>query len=108
MHILKVVLQGVGETIMLRFRDKDSAESQRNKIQTAMETQDGTYPMPVDVEDDFGLSVRIPSYGALLVQLIDFEKASEGDAVWQYTQKKIQDRIITRLMAERPIIKKAF
>jgi len=108
MHILKIILQGVGETIMLRFKTKSDAELNRNNIQTTMETKDGVYPMPVDIEDDFGLSVKIPPYGVLLMILIDFEKAMEGDATWGYNQKKIQDRTINRLMAEQPIIQKAF
>lgn len=107
MHILKIILQGVGETVMLRFKKKDDATTCRNQIQDAMQTKDGAYPRPVDTEDDFGLSVKIPPYGVLLMQLIDFEKAAEGDAIWHYNQKKIQERVINRLMAEQPIIRNA-
>ena len=108
MQILKVVIQGVGETLMLRFNTKESAEGYRDKIQDACNPKDGVYPGNIYVEDDFGLSVYVPPYGVLLMMLIDFEKAMEGDAIWQYSQKKIQDRIINRLMAEKPIIHQAF
>ncbi|HTS07813.1 MAG TPA: hypothetical protein VMP68_19725 [Candidatus Eisenbacteria bacterium] len=108
MQILKIVIQGVGETIMLRFNSKELAEKYREKIQDACNPKDGVYPGNVYVEDDFGFSVYVPPYGVLLMMMIDFEKAMEGDAVWQYNQKKIQERTINRLMAESPIIHKAF
>jgi len=108
MQILKIVLQGIGETLMLRFKTKKSAEYYRHKIHAAMETTEGTYPSAVEIEDDYGLCVKIPPYGVLLIQLIDFEKAMEGDATNQYIQKKIQDRVFNRLMVEHPIIEKPF
>ena len=108
MQILKIILQGVGETLMLRFKTKKSAEYYRHKIHAAMETTEGTYPAAIEIDDDYGLSVKIPPYGVLLVQLIDFEKAMEGDATTQYNQKEIQDRVFSRLMAEQPIIQKPF
>ena len=108
MQILKIVIQGVGETIMLRFNTKELAEAYREKIQDACNPKDGVYPGNIYVEDDFGLSVYVPPYGVLLMMMIDFEKAMEGDATWQYNQKKIQDRMINRLMSEKPLIQRPF
>lgn len=104
MHLLKIVMQGVGETLMFRFKDEMAARSIREQIQEAMQRTDGIVPLPMDIVDDYGLFVRVPPYGVLLVQQIDFEKAVEGDAIWQYKQKKIQDRVINRMMTESPII----
>lgn len=104
MHLLKIFMQGIGESLLLRFKSEATARALREQIQEAMERTGGIVPNPIEIDDDFGLFVRIPPYGVLLVQQIDFEKAMEGDATWQYNQKKIQDRVISRLMAEKPII----
>lgn len=106
MYILKIVLNGVGETIMLRFRSMETVNYFHGKIQGAMERNEGLSPESVYVEDDFGLSMKIHPYSVLMIQQIDFEKAMEGDAIWQFNQKKIHDRIISDLAGKTIINRK--
>jgi hypothetical protein len=104
MHILKVFLHGIGETLMVRFKEKSSADKARSEIEGMLFQDSGKIPGPVLIEDDFGLSVNIPYHSIMLVQQIDFEKAIEGDAQWQFVQQKIGTRTLDRLKASSPII----
>lgn len=105
MYIIKVILQGIGETLMFRFKEKVSAESVRDDLESNIFASDTAIKSQyILVEDDFGLSVRVPNYTILVVQLIDFEKAMTGDATWQFYQQKFGNRALDKLKAGSPII----
>jgi hypothetical protein len=104
MHILKVVISGVGETVMFRFKDKIKADLGREELEKALFRSGGIVSDPILVEDDFGLSVNIPEHAVLLVQQIDFEKAVIGDANWQFLQQKLGSRELERLNSGATIL----
>lgn len=103
MYILKIVLNGVGETIMFRFKAEETINYFCGKIQDSMDKMRESIPESVYVEDDFGLSMRIHPYNVVMMQFIDFEKAMEGDAIWNFQQQKILDRVRQSLTSQ-PII----
>jgi len=104
MHILKVILNGVGETIVFRFNNLSSANSARFELEKLIFYKEGDSPEPVQINDDFGMSVRIPAYSVVLVMQIDFEKTIEGDASCQFTTQKIGSRALEKMKASSPII----
>jgi hypothetical protein len=107
MYILKIVLSGVGETLMVRFKSKDAADKARIALERPLYGNKDGEPSnlgPILIEDDFGLSVRIPYYSLMLVQYIEFERAVEGDATWQFIQQKIGTKTVEKLKAASPII----
>ncbi len=105
MYILKVVVQGMGETLMFRFKQKSVATSFRADLDACVFRDNNDVTLKhVLVEDDFGLSIKIPYYSVILVELIDFEKAVEGDATWQFMQQKLGSRTLDKLKAGSPII----
>jgi hypothetical protein len=109
MYFLKIIMSGVGETLVARYKDKTSAEKAKEKIEFPLfgvEQNEGELKggRPILIEDDFGLSMKIPYYSILLVMMIDFEQAAEGDATCQFLQHKTANRTIEKLNASSPII----
>lgn len=97
MFLVKVVFQGVGETIMLRYRLKGKAENARKTLQAFQTHAKGGESEAVEFEDDFGLSILVAPYSVALVFMQDLDKAIDGDATFQFQQNKIGQATITRL-----------
>jgi len=104
MHILKVFVQSVGETLMFRFKERASASSIKADLEKRLFAEFGKKTDPISISDDYGLSVTIPYHAVLLVQQIDLEKMVEGDATMQFNQQKIGNRTLGRLKSGSPII----
>jgi hypothetical protein len=104
MHIVKAVIQGVGESVMLRFKTADAAELSWSEIE-AFRTRIFTEKTePYIATDDYGHKVALPAYQVLLVMMIDIDKSMEGDVVFNYDKHQVEQRTVSRLQAGSPII----
>ncbi len=104
MFLLKVVFQGVGETVMLRYRLKGKAENARKTLQAFHTHAKDGESEAIEFEDDFGLSILVAPYSIVLVFMQDLDKAIDGDATFEFQQSKIKQATITRLQNNRGLL----
>lgn len=98
MHILKVVLIGVGETLIFQYKTEDRAMShylalrRQGLHQSLDEAADSAAPF-FDLEDDYGVRTKIGPYSVALVMLIDADKMIAGNVTFQLDQNRIAQRV---------------
>ena len=103
MNIIKVVVTGVGETVMLRYKTEGAAVKVWDEIEAFRRmTFDGPAQSYMAM-DDYGMRVALPAYQVALSLLINVDKSLEGDFQYQIDQGKAHQRAQT-LAANPPIV----
>jgi len=96
-HILKVVLIGVGETLIFQYKTEDRAMShylalRRQSASQSPEEMAGNVAPFFDLEDDYGVRAKIGPYSVALVMVIDADKMIAGNVTFQLDQHRIAKR----------------
>ena len=104
MHIVKAVIQGVGESVMLRFKTAAAAELSWSEIEAFRTRIFSDKTEPYIAADDYGHKFALPAYQVLLVIMINIDKSMEGDVVFKYDKDQVEQRTVARLQAGSPII----
>ena len=95
MHVLKVFLDGIGETLVLRFKLKGNAEAARATLLKNRAGEGDT-----DLADDYGMQCFISNFAVRGVWLIDARTSLQGDVRFQIMQQQIgQDEVQRAQMA---------
>ncbi len=106
MFFVKTVLQGIGESLILRYKNEAAAATAYEKLEAhrSWNAAGPASPPMLEVTDDFGLRVRVPPYTVLLVQFIDVDKAIEAECHYVLDQQKIGGRMAKMAQSHSPII----
>ncbi len=106
MYLVKVVVQGVGETILFRFKEESLASTRWQELEEFRYSkwQNGDTPSDYLVADDYGLTASLAPYSVLMVTMLDLDKTIEGDTLIQLRQQTVQQKIVAKAQAGGGII----
>ena len=100
MHIIKIVVTGVGETVVARYKSEDTARQVYIALQAFKITgSQGNVSVPFDIIDDYGMTVSLAPYSVALVVMFDLEKSAVGDAASEFERQTAGNKEIERLRA---------
>jgi len=100
MIILKLVIHGVGETIVLRYKNNENGRAAYEKLMARSDDRNEV----IDIEDQFGVAIRVVTFSVMTCVKINFEDSMKGDALFAVEKQKIQQREVARLQAASPIL----
>lgn len=95
MFAVKVVIQGVGETVLLRYKTEVRANLHRKEI-LALKRGDAVDGLPAEFADDYGTTVWIEQWTPQLVILMDLDKVTEADVQYQMDGQKVAQAVQAR------------
>src|ERR1700723_1503032 len=95
MHIVKIALNGIGETQMLRYKTADAAQTVYGKVYDFWTTKEPP-AAGLSLEDNYGLKLKIPPYSVAFLALMDCEKMFEGDAIMRVGAEQAIMRLVQK------------
>lgn len=99
MFVVKAVIQGVGETLFLRYNLMGDANAAYDKLvlrQRWHEADEVERPVSEEFADDFGVRAYVPASGIIFVSMLGVDKYSEGDAKARVRGEVALQREITK------------
>jgi hypothetical protein len=99
MFIVKGVMQGVGETLFLRYNLMGDALAVYAKFkhrQLWHEAATTEAPVTEEFKDDHGVTAMVPAHGMIFTQIIALEPFMEADAKQNVRQQLIMQNAITK------------
>jgi hypothetical protein len=110
MYLVKAVMQGIGETLFLRYNLLGDALVTFGKLQKRQlwhEASDDEKPVTEEFKDDFGVTALVPAHGILFTQMLDLERFMAGDARQNVRGQQIMQKEVERATSQMPIISPA-
>jgi hypothetical protein len=107
MYLVKAVMQGIGETLYLRYNLRGEAEKIFELLKHRQFWQEGSTdfkPVTEEIDDDHGVTAVVPAAGILFVQMIDLEKFTAADARQNIAGQLAMQKEVNKVQAQPPII----
>lgn len=107
MYLVKAVMQGIGETLFLRYNLLGDAQACYTKMQQRQRWQEATTedkPVTEEFRDDYGVVALVPAHGILFTQMIAMDRFMSGDAKQNVMGQRALQREVEKVNAQTPII----
>jgi hypothetical protein len=107
MYLVKAVMQGIGETLYLRYNLLGDAQATYAKLQARQRWHEASTedkPVTEEFKDDYGVSALVPAFGILFTQMLDLDRFMQGDAKQNVNGQRALQKEVERVQQAMPII----
>ena len=107
MFLVKAVMQGIGETLYLRYNLLGDAQAVFDKMKQRQRWQEATTeekPVTEEFTDDYGICALVPAHGIVFTQMLKLDRFMEGDARQNVNGQRAMQKEVERVQQQLPII----